>query len=125
MELIFKLPENKHPFIGIRFENVKDACTINRDFVEMAKDTRFNASVIPGSTAILNLICENPYSLRVYRDLKFDHHHLKVFQNRAWNSKAFNFGHVLKKFDHDELVQTLPGLKNFVIKLNDFKIIDF
>lgn len=125
MELVFKLPEGKLPFIGIAFEEseIRQACTLNRDLIDLKETAQFSGSVVFGSLLEFRLVSDSPYNLRVYKGLKFKENDLKVFKHLTARQREFNFGHVLNKFDRHELVKTLPGRKNFVLKLSDFKFL--
>lgn len=126
MQLIFKLPEGKPPFIGIRFKETElsKALTLNQDFVNENKNHSFNASINLGDILCLNLIREDPYKWVRYEGLTYDLHKLKVFRNFTRDARVYNFGHVLDKFGKDELVKTLQEMKPFVLKLNDLKFLD-
>jgi hypothetical protein len=129
MELIFKIPPNRLPFIGIRYtENQGRLPHItNRDLIDLPKDTEFEISIVlsEDGKCLLYLICQDPFSRRKYEDLRIDEHQLKVFKNyiKTNNCTSVNFGHVIKKFDHDKLVQTQPGMKNFVLRINSLQFV--
>jgi hypothetical protein len=129
MELIFKLPLEKLPFIGIRYTDGQGRLpyVTNRDLIDLPKDTEFEISVVLGQDGkcLLYLVCQNPFSRRQYGDLWVNEHQLKVFKHFVKTNKitSVNFGHVIKKFDHDKLAQTQPGMKNFVLKVNSLQFI--
>ena len=115
MELIFKLPKGKPPFIGILFENIFQASTLNQDFVNELQGSIFTIHMEPIAKMNLRLICENPISIRHYSNLKYDKEKLHAWQKRV--SGQVNFGHLMKVYDTDTIVKTMTKQKNFVLKI--------
>lgn len=120
MELIFKLPAGKPPFVGILFKEneIRKAATLNKQFIGHV----CTMSIFAGSKARVHIGCNDPWMIAVYTDIDWNMHHAKVFWNQADRCRAFNFGHVLQRFNKHEIITTLPERKNFVIQLEDLKI---
>ncbi len=116
MEMLFKLPEGKPPFIGVVFDTVEEAM-LNKDLLEM-KTSKF--SIMKESYDLhklsFRLISDNPINIRLYNNIKMD---LKAF--KAWRGcshRQLNFGHVVMVSNKPEVVRI--DKKLFVLKIDMF-----
>jgi hypothetical protein len=118
MELVLKMPQGKPPFLGIVFDNVREACTLNQDLVNEYAGSVYTISIeSPGSEVNIRLVCENPHYIRVYRNVKCDPKKLENFMYLNRLSRGFNFSHLLRDFDREIVVKTLERYKLFVLKI--------
>lgn len=122
MELIFKLPENKPPFLGILFEDMRQAVTLNQDLVNRRKDAIYSISIEPvGRLLNLRLSAQEPYDVRFYHNLSCDFKKMEAWLLQARQSKACNFSHVVKELNHHMVVKTLQDRKLWVLKISQIK----
>jgi hypothetical protein len=125
MELIFKLPKDKLPFIGLRFPSEYHAFSLNRDLIINFKNSLFNIILEPNGTMInLKLINVDTGNKRVYEALSFEKDKLIRFINNTRHLENFNFGHVVQKYDKDEVVRVSENLKLFVLRVKNLSFLE-
>ncbi len=123
MELVLKLPKDKPPFMGILFDNSYKAATLNQNFVNDLQNRQFNMVITPAGLT-LRLICENPYSSYDYTELTCDMEKFKHWLVQPRPLGYFNFSHIMRKYDKDEVVRTLKDRKLFVLQIWNLEIRD-
>jgi hypothetical protein len=116
MELIFKLPANKPPFLGIMYVNAYGAAKDNKNLVE-EKRTGFEIRLIPVAHNIhVRIKSKEEGSVFWYKDLRYNKSKLATWMSYA--TGPINFGHVMRELDKDVLVKTLSKKMPFVLKID-------
>lgn len=125
MELVFKVPEGKPPFVGVCFESIYDAMALNEHFVHSGPAELFTLAVHPGTRLKLLLVRNRDFEKATYSDLAFDPEKFRRFRQVTAGCKRLNFGHVVKERSAHKLVKTMHGNKNFVLRVGEFRVIEF
>ena len=121
MELVFKSPPGKRPFIGVRFAEISKAWTTNPDLIYEYKHLSFTITLEPmGERITLNLRCDEKADVRTYTGLKFDPAQLRRFLND--DAPVKTFGHVVRPLDKDEPVRVTKTNELFVLKVIEVKL---
>lgn len=124
MELVFKLPKGKIPFIGVIFQNLYESATLNQDLVNSFKNSNYKIVMEQIKSEInLRLICEEHLLVRFYNGLKYDKMKLDAWLYLTQKSQQFNFSHLVKEGDKEIVVKTLKNQKLFVLKVENCHII--
>src|ERR1700739_3329954 len=122
--LVFKHTTGKPPFIGIRFEDVSKAETLNVDLIQSYKTLEYFITIEPlGNKVQLRLCSDEPVIMRKYDNLEYDVSSLKDFIKSKANHKMFNFGHIIRSYQYDVPAKTRGNSEIFVLKVVDVKII--
>ncbi len=126
MKLVLKLPQNKPPFIGIEFDSHYEASKTNSDIIG-ALDSRYykiNLRPINKFNIYLILECKDLMIKRRYQNLEYEQEKLKTWLGMTRAQKSFNFGHVIKEHNRHILVKAQYSGLNFVIKLEEVKLLE-
>ena len=114
MELFFKIPEGKPPFIGVIFENSEQA-ELNKDLLEYPT-TKFSIMVeAVGNDSMSFRLCSDK-EMRRYEKVKMDYKAYKKW--RAYSHLKMNFAHIL--LIHDQPVVVKINKKLFIIQIESF-----
>ena len=125
MQLIFKLPATKPPFVGILFDNIRSACTLNQDLVNLRKDEIYFIQLeVRGDKLELCLSFGVRNEKRVYKELSYDLEKTKRFIELTTLNRHFNFSHVIKDYDKEKVVKTLEGHNLFVLKVQGLYLLE-
>src|SRR5438105_3633071 len=117
MELIFKLPAGKPPFIGVCFKDGDPhPALVNQDLLDLYDPEELAGKVIVGKKARLYLYRHWPKEKRIYDALSFLPDKLKLFKSKA--NASVNFGHVQESNMDHVIVKSARKQKNFVIRLS-------
>lgn len=124
MELVFKLPKGKPPFIGIVFSSEFQAARTNQELVNDYKECDFTATLEPVGERNLNMVikCVNPPLKIEYKNLEFKYD-LFVRWRRIAEGAPVNFSHLNIKLNEHIVVKTTLQNKLFVLKLNRVDLI--
>jgi hypothetical protein len=118
MELVLKMPQGKPPFLGVVFDNVREACSLNQDLVNEHASSVYTISIEHSGIHVnIRLVCEDPHYIRVYKNVKCDPKKLENFMYLNRLAANFNFSHLLRDFDREIVVKTLGRYKLFVLKI--------
>lgn len=121
MKLIFKLPANKCPFIGILFSNEElfKGEKLHAEIVEKYGHCTYTITLEQTTSNLnLRLICQETVSVYFYDHLDFDYEKLKSWLYLTKNHKEFTFGHVCSTLDKHIIITSQPGRKKFFVKVN-------
>jgi hypothetical protein len=126
MELVFKLPPNKLPFIGIVFDSSFQASSLNSDFVDLYKQSAYSISLenMGNSSIDLKLTCHEPHSAFTYKQLKYSKEKLLAFLPHAYKSESINFSHLVKRYDKETVVKTGKIRNLFVLRISHIKLLE-
>lgn len=106
LELIFKLPKDKPPFIGVVFEKEFTAERFNQKWINSYRNDDYKI-VFESYNEGLNLRLTSSIGCNtVYENLKFDKDKLRRFLYLTKSTKRFNFGHVTIKNDKHIVART-------------------
>jgi len=120
MELIFKLPKDKPPFLGILFDNVHIACTLNQELLDQ-EGAEFNVMFdLLANNLSLRLIGNNPSSFYIYHDLKYDKDKFKQWLHYVKPDTRLNFSHLLMVKERHTVVTTIRERKLFILKIESY-----
>jgi len=123
MELELKVPRNKPPFLGIRFNNSFAAVHTNSDMIDQFKNHVFTMSVeSAGGGLNIRLNIDRPMRIWHYNGVKFDRSKLLIFL--AVPTKQWNFGHIIDVNGRDQIIKTIPKNEVFALKVGDLRILD-
>ncbi|MBK7666666.1 MAG: hypothetical protein IPJ32_04555 [Sphingobacteriaceae bacterium] len=114
MELFFKLPEGKPPFIGVIFENSEQA-ELNKDLLEYP-NAKFSILVEAESNNSMTFRLSTDKLVRRYEKVKMDYSAYKKW--RAYSHLKMNFAHIL--LIHDQPVVVKINKKLFIIQIESF-----
>jgi len=124
MELVFKLPRGKPPFIGVLFPTEYSACHENQDLPERKPSVVCRILLEPIKTQMhLRLVCEELVTIRFYNYLHYDHEKLKNWLYLTKDRKEFTFGHIVRERDTDKPVKLYSTNKYFVLKIEKVEVI--
>ncbi|MBA3663234.1 MAG: hypothetical protein H0W61_03375 [Bacteroidetes bacterium] len=123
MELVFKLPDGKPPFIGVVFKSANEAAQVNQDLVNYYKDCSFKLLIETGDTIKLKFICDEPPLSREYRDLTFNLQKFVSWLHYSENKKI-NFSHIIRQKEKETVVRTLKDNKLFVLSVAKFELLN-
>ena len=122
-QLVFKHTTGKPPFIGIRFEDISKAETLNADLVQKYKTLEYFITIEPlGNKLQLRLCCDEPLIMRKYDGLEYDGSSFRDFIKDKGNYKVFNFGHIIRSYAYD-VPAKIRSREMFILKVVDVKII--
>jgi len=119
--VVFLLPKNKPPFIGVVAEGILNADLI----LEHSKKQYRIILEYYKPTLNLRLICQEIVTVRFYNDLQHDPEKFRSWMYMIRFAPYVNFGHVT--FDSNgklKLQTTSPGSKNFKLKIDKVELIE-
>lgn len=124
MELVFKLPKGKLPFMGIVFEKEFPAARTNQELVHDYKNCEFIATLEPVNNNQFNLVlkCLDPVLKYEYKNLEFKYDSFLRWMPYA-NASEINFSHLIIKNSEHVVVKTSQQHKLFVIKIRQVSLI--
>jgi hypothetical protein len=113
------MPKGKLPFIGIVFDNVREACTLNEDLINSPPTGHFTLTFLqPVKNKVdLKIVSEGLKVNRSYKDVSCNATQLENFLYINRMSQDFNFSHILRDFDREFVVTTRASNKPFVLRL--------
>lgn len=125
MLLVVKLPKDKPPFIGIKFEHEFEAEKTNADLIDLYGDKPFRAVLeLRQHLGIVKLFSEHYKIVKTYQYVGYE----DVEKLRMWLKiiihtppKIFNFGHIISN-GHDKLVKTFATRRNFVLQVHSCQL---
>ena len=126
-KLVLKEPPNKNPFIGVLFTADWEAKT-NDDLVIDQKKHKSNSALFSLGIEIfadycnLKITSPNPFTIRIYRRVKYDSLMLENWLRANCNKRPFNFGHIILKNGVQEIMKTPVWHLNFVLRLDSVTI---
>src|ERR1035437_7927486 len=124
MELVFKLPKDKPPFMGIVFENLFEASTLNQDLVNSYKNSEYKIVMEQIKSEInLRLICEEHLFVKFYNGLKYNKQKFDAWIYLSKKSPQFNFSHLMREGDKEIVIKTLKNQKLFILKISTLQLI--
>ena len=119
--VVFLLPKNKPPFIGVMAEG-----NLNADLVLEHSKKKFRIILEHYKPTLnLRLICEEMVTVRFYNDLQHDPEKFRSWMYMIQYSPSVNFGHVT--IDNNgklKLQTTSPGSKNFKLKIDKVELFE-
>lgn len=119
--VVFLLPNNKPPFIGVMAEGV-----LNADLILEHSNKGFRIILeYYKPTLNLRLICQEIVTVRFYNDLIHDPEKLRSWLYMIQYSPTINFGHVTTDSNGKlKLQNTSPGSKKFVLKIDKVELME-
>lgn len=115
--LVLKLPPGKPPFIGIRFEESVGS-ELNEDLIN-SKYAGFRLELERVHDRLdIRLISEALVTVRFYTFILYDKDKLKSFLYLTKDAKLYNFGHVKRIEDKDEIIKTKKTGKNWYLPID-------
>lgn len=124
MELIFKLPPNKHPFIGILFKSEYEASRLNQAQVQVNNLYYFNVILEPiGDKLNLTIKLDEWLFRYTYEGLEYDPNKLKQFLFNSMGCECYNFSHIVLKNGEHKVVKTLSTQSYFILKIKELKLL--
>ena len=124
MQLVFKLPKNKLPFLGIVFDNMGEAMRLNQELVESRKEADYKIKLEPvkDNTVNLLLFCYAPFIRCEYKNLDCDLQKMQQWLSQTRHCNAFNFSHLIKDLDREMVVHTIKQRKLWLLKLSGVEL---
>lgn len=123
LELEFKLPFGKPPFIGVRFTEEYQGANANKDLVTKFRNEVYTITLeTVGNIINLELSCKGKIDPRRYSKLTYDPEKLTRFL-RVSHGKAINFGHIFSQLSVDAPVRLSKKNEYFVLKVENIEII--
>jgi len=125
MELIFKLPKDKLPFLGIVFESMSQAAKLNSELVDNRQEADYKIKLEPIRDNTINMVLYSfsPTIRKEYKEMRCDLNKMEQWLNLTKYNNAFNFSHLIKEFDREMVVKTSPGFKLWVLKVSKVDLI--
>jgi hypothetical protein len=125
MRLVFKLPKNKLPFIGVTFESEYVARTLNRHLVNEHKNANYEIRLEPtmDDKLLLTLICHTIGFTYSYEPAYFNRNDFSLFLHHTHPKSSVNFSHVIYKGGKECVPYTLDGGQLFVLGIASFRLI--
>lgn len=121
VELELKFPPDKPPFIGIRFENVFKASSLNKDLVENHNHVAYKFVIEPtGLFAKIRLIGDNSFQTREYLNISYKPEQIKKLLRIGRQCK---FGHIIQIEGEDKPVKTSITYKLFVLMIGEIRVV--
>lgn len=121
MELELKVPKDKLPFIGIRFNDAFAAVHTNKEMVELYRKHNFTMTAeYAGGRLNIRIAIDSPLRIWHYNGVKFDKSKLQIFM--ALPTKQWNFGHVIDVNGRDQVIRTIPKNEVFSVRIQDFRV---
>ena len=127
IEIVFKQPEGKLPFIGLLYSNAYNGKTDNQDIVNSYKNYTYKLDIEPlKQVNRVNIHLHQPgMNLKAeYKDVSVNFEKLKKFLTINFNAKFFNFGHITVSRNAHELLRTSINSEFWVLKLDEIKVIE-
>jgi hypothetical protein len=123
MELDFKLPKGKPPFIGIRFNNSYAAAYTHHEMADEFRNHLLDMTIDrQGKGVDIKIMLDKPMQIWKYYGVKCDLKKLELFL--AIPANQWSFGHMIRPFDTDEIVRTTPNNKLFALKLKGIRMLN-
>ena len=115
MELIFKRPDKKLPFLGLLFESEFKASRSNQKVVLAGQPCDMKIDFL-GSHVTLRITNNETGFFHMYQEpISCD---VKKFQVwRESTNQPYNFGHIIREYDVDKVVRTQDERKLFVVRI--------
>ncbi len=123
MELIFKRPTNKPPCICILFTNTFHASKVNSNFVEDFNANKYSVTFEIIENKLDVILRLNERTAGWYRNVKFYSDKLTKFLHDTKNISEFSFCHIIEIQEKHIVVNTQPGLKLWVLKVDTVKLV--
>jgi hypothetical protein len=126
VELIFKRPAGKLPFVGIAFAFSEwgQAQTLNEQIIYDHPRGDFSAHIRTARTsAIMSINIRNSHHSWRYEKLKFNRAELIEFLKNADLESQYNFGHVMRDRDKDSIARANLNGKPFFIQIALLEVI--
>lgn len=124
MIMEFKVPQNKPPFLGIRFRDSFTAAKTYSEIVDQFKKSTFHMIIeVTNMSVALKVIFDGP-PLKVwkYYNVKCDLHKLQLFL-AIRSDRGYSFAHIFKnRSGKDEVPKTVPLGNMFSIKISHITI---
>jgi hypothetical protein len=119
LELVFKFPEKKPPFMGVVYENEFTGKRLNQSWVNTYGSFSFQIRIEPDLDFLKLTLSQKELGEKYdYLISRFDEPKLKDFLSRTKDLKQINFGHVLKEFDDLKIIKTSVGFRPWVVKVD-------
>lgn len=121
-ELVFKYPERKPPFFGIKFDIETEAMRLNQTWInEYNKEWNIRIEII-GVRLELILYSKKEFK-HTYVIYKYDRANLKKFMRELRQNDKINFGHVTENKDGShKVVRTSVNNKVWVLPITKVEI---
>ena len=120
MELVFKQPHNKPPFIGILFVNNIEAQRMNMESINDFPTANYEIVFEPKGRKIditLKLI-DSPKSY-LYKDIDYDWEKFTKFLKATQLAPLFNFSHIMGNTDlGHEVIRSIVERRLWILKIN-------
>jgi hypothetical protein len=122
LELVFKFPENKPPFMGVVYENEFTGKRLNQSWVNTYGSFSFQIRIEPDLDFLKLTLSQKELGEKYdYLISRFDKNKLIEFLDKTKNLKQVNFGHVVKEFDDLKIIKTSVGFKPWVVKVDNIE----
>jgi hypothetical protein len=124
--LVLKIPKNKPPFIGIRYDSLSSGESANKGFfLKLLKsELRLVIEVLPRHLNV-KLICDDTLFIHTYTHVKFDAEKLKNWLYISKGAPQFNFGFTFVENDTEKIIQMWDKkFYNMVLKLKKIEILE-
>jgi hypothetical protein len=122
MEVVFKSTQGKPKFMGLLFENERDARFTMMDIINNHRNELFTMKLsLSGGCASIRIISNSSNAFFMYPNAAT----CSMGDLQNWNRGEggnFNFGHTIKEFDKHVLVKSLEKNINFYIRIQSLHI---
>lgn len=124
--LVLKIPKDKPPYIGVRYDSTFSGEAHNKDFFaqHLGQELHLVIEVIPRMLK-MKLICNNTLQIHTFSQIYYDPVKLKNWLYITRDAKKFNFGCSTLKKDEEKIIRVLNSNPfNLVLKLNKIQIME-